>query len=489
MGVFYWFFKKGQSLILPSMVFCFSLNVSEVYGQTEYSLEQAVDSALANNYKIARYQEKLSEKQKLRKAAVGNYFPSVNVSAGYTYLSDDPLINMGLVKESVDQVAGKYGADIARALGLSDEPAHVLEELITSSLGKLPAYDIKIDQNKYPNLNINVLQPIFTGGKITAGKRYAEANEHLASIELDMVKDEIIKEVVERYLSVALLKQVVKTRKEVLAGMKKHERQAKRAIEIGVIPPHQILRAKVAVADAERDLSDDQNKLSLARLALKTSLGMSPGNTIKITDELKFHPCELNLDELVNDARNGNPVFKVIEQKKVQVKQKQALDRSAFWPNIGAFGTYNFFREEYPVIPPRFVLGIQMNLNLFHGFKTYNEVQASGHLAKEVEKVDIYAQKQIELLVNKAYRDVLNYRIRYEKYEPTVNLARKNLEINEKRFGEGLAKSTDVIDARLMYEGAQVERLYTLYQYYKALSSLFIATGQPKRIISVIEGI
>jgi outer membrane protein TolC len=82
---------------------------------------------------------------------------------------------------------------------------------------------------------------------------------------------------------------------------------------------------------------------------------------------------------------------------------------------------------------------------------------------------------------------MVNKKERYLKMEPTVELARKNLEINEKRFHEGLGKSIDVIDARLLYEGAEVERLKSLYDYYIALSNLYLATGNAQKAVDILD--
>ncbi len=130
-----------------------------------------------------------------------------------------------------------------------------------------------------------------------------------------------------------------------------------------------------------------------------------------------------------------------------------------------------------------------MKINLFHGMKDYHNLQASNYLKKEVNQAEIYARKQIDLLINKAYRDVINYQMRYEKFAPTEKLAEKNFQINEKRFKEGLAKSTDVIDARLLYESAQLERMHSLYQYYQALVRLYTATGNAYKVVNIFKGI
>lgn len=453
----------------------------------EFDLRSAVDSALINNQKIKQYQHVVSQKEMLNKAATGNFLPSVDLMGGFTYLSKNPEVNMDQVKGSIDDMFGHYGAGIAEHLELSPEVQQEVYQTIVDAAGKVPAYNISIDQQQYPSLNITALQPIFLGGKIIAGKRFAQAEQDYASQDLIQVTNEIIRETIERYYGVVLLKQVVITRKDVLSGMKKHEKQAQRAIEIGVIPAHELLRAKVAVANAERDLIDDENKLKLAKMALKTSMGLDQKVEIKTTDKFEYKMNSLELNNLENEAHLHQPIFKMIEQKKTMVEQQHALDVSEFLPQIAAWGEYGWFREEYPVIMPPYMIGVQAKINLFNGLKKYNNLKATKFLLKEVDAAQKYASGQVDLWVNKSYREVINKEERYLKMKPTVDLAAKNLQINEKRFQEGLSKSIDVIDAQMLNEAMQVERLKSLYDYYIALADLYLATGNPEKVISLLN--
>lgn len=453
----------------------------------QVSLVSAVDSAMHNNTLIRRYRQAVAEKEQMQKASTGNFFPSVDVMGGYSWISENPEVNMSKMKESVDQMFGFYGAHIAQELGLSNEAQEVIYQRIVDRMSQLPAYNIVIDQQNYPNLNVVATQPLFLGGKIMAGKRFADAELDYSSAELQKVSNEVTRETIERYFGVVLLQQVVTVRRNVVAGMQRHERDARRAIEIGVIPSHELLRAKVAVANAERDMIDDQNKLELARLALKASMGLPDTVEVEVTDSLYFKMVPLEVSGLKNEAVAQQPIFRMINQQKIMVKQKHALVRSEFMPQIAAWGQFNAFGNNYPVTLPPFIVGVQAHFNIFHGMEKYNKLKATRYLSEQVELADQYAHEQINLLVDKSWREVINKRERYLKMEPTVDLARKNLEINEKRFREGLAKSTDVIDARLLFEGAEVERLKSLYDYFIAIANLYMATGNTHKAIEMLD--
>jgi len=471
--------------IFSIIVFCSQALYSQ---QTlSLSLKAAVDSALNNNIKIQQYKQAVLQKEYLSKAASGNFFPSIDVMGGYTYFSKNPEVNMSQVKGSIDDMFGKYGVVIAQELDLSQEDQQVIYDKIVGGLGELPAYNIIVDQQNYPSLNVTALQPIFLGGKIIAGKRFADAEHQYASLDLRQVSNEIIKETIERYFGVVLLKEVIITRKEVVVGMLKHEKQAKKAIEIGVIPSHELLRAQVAVANAERDLWDDENKLELAKMALKTSLGLGQNMVITATDSMKFKITAINLNDLQHQARSKQPIFGMIEQKKIMADQQHALDVSEFLPQVAAWGEYGLFRDEYAVIMPPVMIGIQARINIFHGMNKVNKLKATKFLLQEVSKAEEFAHQQISLWVASSYREVLNSEERYRKMKPTVALAAKNYEINEKRFKEGLTKSIDVIDSRLLYEGIELQRLKSLYDYYIALSELYLATGNPEKVVEMLN--
>ncbi|MEA2104333.1 MAG: TolC family protein [Candidatus Cloacimonadota bacterium] len=449
------------------------------------SLTDAVDSALANNQKIAQQQEVVFQKEYLNKAAFGNYLPSVNLIAGYTYLNKNPEINMEKMKESIDNVAVQYAEQIASDLGTPLTPQEI--DLILAGLGEIPSYNIEIDQQKYKNANLLITQPIFMGGEITAGKRFAKSEFDFAKEELNQTRDQITQQTIERYLSIALLERVLAVRKNVVSGMLKHERDAQKAVDVGLIPPHEIIRAQVAVANAERKLTDTKNKLTLANSALKTLLNLPRYTQFTLSDSLKYYPIDIELTECNKRARSNNSILKLIAQKQIMAEQAFNLERAKFLPKILAVGEYNIIRNNYPMVLPAYSVGLQMEINLFGGLKKYNKLQYARHLRSEVSKAKKYATEEILLLTEKYYNEVSNSQTRYMKLKPTVELAKKNLQINEKRFYEGLGKSIDVIDSRLLYQAAQVEQLLSLFDYYKALSKLYLTIEKSEQILEMFD--
>ncbi|RED43634.1 outer membrane protein TolC [Winogradskyella eximia] len=487
----YIFSKKAVHIINTFILILLCSNF--VFAQErEISISEALEISYKNNENIKRYAERVEQKNYEDKAAKGNFLPSINLIGGYTYLSENMEINTSQVQSSLDDLGGKYGAAFIQAygdqIGLSGVSAESAFGTLVGVLEQFPAYpNVIVDNQQISTAAVTATQPIFTGGKIIAAKRYAKAELESSEIELKQVKDEIANELIDRYLTVVLLKQVIKTRQQVYEGMLTHKAQTERAIELEILPKHVLLRAKVAVADAEKDLNNDKNKLKLAELALRTTMNLSDAVPLKVMDSIGYQNLNFNFNELLETANTNQPMLELIDQKEIMAKQAYALERSKFMPNIAAFGTYNMFREDLPIIPPKFIVGVQAQLNIFNGFKDVNKLKVSKHLKEEVKNAKAYASQQIKLLVESNYMNTLNQQKLYNSQITTVELAKENLRINTRRFEEGLGKSIDVIDASLLYEKSKIEQLVALDGYYKAMANLYSAIGQPEQIIPIIS--
>lgn len=455
----------------------------------ELSLNQAVQIALKQNESIKRYKSKVEEKSSLKSAAFGNYLPTITVAGGYTYLGDDVKINTEQAKSSLDDILANYGVIMAdNILGLTPEEKADLYNKFVGSLGKFPAYDLVLDKQNVPTANIVLIQPLFTGGKITAGSNFAEAEFNEASIELTKTTNEIIQSMVDIYLGIAMLEQVVLTRQDVVSGIKKHKAMAQKLFAEGIISKYHVLRADVAVAEAETSLEDDENNLELAYLALKSTMGVSQDTVFVLTDSLKYYNYDLNRNAAVDSAYTNQPLLQLIDQKKIMVDQKKNLASSKFWPTIFAFGEVGFFRRDFPgVIQPPWMVGIQANWEIFSGFRDYEDLQAATHLENQLLHAKRDAKNKIKLWINKSYTQAINAKTKYEKSETIIKLAQENLRMSERRFEEGFGTSLEVIDANMMLEGERVKRLSSLYNYYKALNELFTAAGEPTKIIEIID--
>lgn len=516
------------------MLTIFSLSFSQ-----NLTLEKAISISLQKNEKILQYNSKVKQKEATKSEFFGNYLPSLTLNASYTYLNDplelsllpikdaifagttigtygDPSstygskIVTGIVKAGIAPTDPKFNQTYAAAVGYLANPTEFEKKYGTAqanqiktilSLGGIssnvnkPLFDVLLPDDKfnkrfkeqlYPTVNLTLIQPIFTGFKVTAGYQAAVDDYNAALADDEKIKNEVITEVTQNYLNVVLIQDVIKTRKNVLAGIIKHRDRAKRMLEEGLITNYNYLRAEVAVAEAEKNLSDDVNKLQLALNALKTSMGLDLNEEIVIQDSLVLdNKFSLDYNKTLNQILENHPVLKMIFYKKEMVNQKIRSEYANYMPTVAFFGKYEIAQNYLSALEPKWAIGLTAQYNLFNGFKDKSKIETSEYLSQELSYLEAETKKKLSLAANKYYLELQNALTKYAKLQPNIELANENLRLANKRFESGMGTSLEVVDAELLLEKNIIDQKVSIYEFYKSLVDLYNLMGNPKSIINI----
>ncbi|MFA5404995.1 MAG: TolC family protein [Ignavibacteria bacterium] len=478
--------KKIFSIIWIILYFIPALGFSQVL-----DLKTAINISLERNDKIKQYEEKIKQKESDDKEATGNFLPTINLSASFNHLNDNMIIDLDPIRQAMIQMQAGNQVEFRNIYAVmngglpltSQQRAQYFGAYSNALNSALPHFieQFKKQDNWYTTLT--GAQPLFLGGKVIAAKKYASLEKQYSEIELQKIKNETTSEVINNYLNVVLVKNVIQTRKDVLDGMNRHRSDAKRLYEEGLIAKHQYLRSEVAVADAERNLFDEENKLQLALIALKNSIGLKGNEIVEINDSLVFRNVKDSVSTFKKYAYDNQPLLKMISIKKDETVQKYKIEKSEFLPKIMLYGKYEIIDSYLSQLEPRWTVGIQGSINLFNGFKNYHRLESTRYLQSEVDFVYADSKSKISLWIDKSYKDMRNYQNRYSKLEANINLADENLRLTSGRFQTGLGTSLDVIDAELSLEKNLIEKQISIYEYYKALNDLYLASGNTSKFL------
>lgn len=475
------------------LILSFLISSSLLAQELKLSLSNAVSIALSNNEKIKQFQEKVAQKEFEELSAYGNFLPSVNIDASYTHLNGNMIIDLNPIRDVIINTQSSNQAEFTNIYNILNgngplstaQKSGVKSQAVNYLDSVIPEFTETFKKQDYRTATIMGLQPLFLGGKLIAAKKYASAEKEAADAEFKKTRNEIVAETINNYTRVLLLKQVIQTRKDVLDGTNRHRTDAKKLFDEGIIANHHLLRAEVAVAEAERNLINDQNNFALALIALKHTLCLEENINLDFSDSLSYKAFSDPINIFTSSAVINQPILKMLAEKKIAAEQNYKIARSAFLPTLAAFAKYEMYPEYLSSLEPRWAVGLQMKLNLFNGFKDYLKLQSAIHLENEVGFLQSDTKRKINLWVNKSYLDVINNKTRYEKLTATIALATENLRQNEKRFHTGLSTSLEVIDARLSFERVEIERYVSLFEYYRALSDLYLASGTPLDVLNI----
>lgn len=481
--------------IVLKKIFAVLILVNSVLHGQSLTIEDAIDYALKHNQRISQYLAKLNQKEYQNFEAIGNFLPQINLNASYTHLNDPIRIDLDPIRQAMIQLQSKNQVEFANIYNLlqgnpqlTNEQRNFLFNQYSNQLNSLiPPFTKELKNQDYKTATLIGIQPIFTGGKLLAAKRFSSLDEKAAEVELKQIKDEVTKEVIKKYLTVVLMNDVIKIRTDVLESIKKHRDRADKMLKQGLISNHNLLRAEVALAEAEKNLFEDRNKLELAYLDLKNEMGMDFNEIIVVSDSLTFQEFNDSLDNLISLAKNDNLILQLTELKRQQAEQKFIAERSSFLPTLAAFGKYELYPEYLSALEPRWAIGLTLNINLFNGFRDYAKLQTTDYLIDEVSAFQKNLENKIFLLVNKNYKDAINSKEKYFRNITKLFLASENLKLNEKRFETGLGTSLEVVDANLAYEKALLESESYLFEYYSNLTELYTTIGNPQNVLKILK--
>ncbi len=459
----------------------------------ELSLKESIRISISNSYTVKKYESRLKMKLAEDKKAWGNFLPVVSLEASYTHLNDDLSIDLNPLKDAIVGLQANSQTEIQNIYNIlnglpamSDAQKFAIRNQIASGLNLLlPPFSMTFKKQDFKTATLAGYQPIFLGGKLLAAKGYASSELKAVEYELLSVKNQLSYKVADAYMQVILLEDVVKTRESVFDGIRKHKEEAWELYKKGIIAYNNYLRAEVALAEAETNLLNDRNNLELALVNLKQLLNIPRDTNIKLVDSFYYKEAELQINELESEALNRQPLLNIIREKKNAARQSYNLARSEFLPKLIAFGKYEMYPEYLSSLEPRWAVGLQLNINLFNGFKSYLDIQKANYLESEVEQAMNESIQQINLWITKSYTEANNAAKRFKKLEADIKLAQENLRQNEKRFLNGMGTSLEVVDARLSLEKAELERSDALYNYYKSLAELYYAAGDFEKFFEV----
>jgi len=460
--------KLLQTLVPISILFL----AAGFASAAELPFPDAMSEMLQSNDELKASKSEVTQKEYEKKAAFGLFFPSVNVTSMYTHLNDDITMDLSPIR---DAIAAASAPGTTSALGLPASSQPVVQAGIEKQLNAAGSWNSMIQKQDFWMNAVSFRQPIWTGGKIIAANKAASARVDEATGKFFYTRNKLVTELVERYFGYRLLLKVVDVRKEVLDGMEQHLSEAVSLEKSGIISQAERLHAEVARSNADREYKKARRDADIAQTGLKDTLAtedpVRPATALFILDKVD------ELDYFKAQARARNPILQQIEANRILAKQSWMKELSRFSPDIFAFGTYDLPSYQKSEYVPNWFVGVGATMTVFEGFSGVNSMKAASAQRDRVDQMERKAFSGIEALVDKCYNEMMKSREQMTSLDSSLSFANEFLRVRQKAFQEGLATSTDLVDAQLNLSQVKIERLKALYEYDVALARLLEVCG------------
>jgi outer membrane protein len=340
------------------------------------------------------------------------------------------------------------------------------------------------------NAGLQIVQSIYQGGKLRAAVQAAKVTKQQALAQYQATLTDTLLSVRLAYYDILLAAEQITVNEASVNLLEKELEDQQHRYDAGTVPHFNVLRARVAVANARPALIKAQNNYRIAKNNLANLLGYNLPREIwdniplKLTDTLDSDPYAINLPDALQQALEKRP--ELVALRKTEELQKLNITDAAsgYQPNLELFAGYNWYNKQYGTPSPGldqyfdgWNAGAQVTWNIFDGMLTHGKVlQAKAQYAKSKTAVD-EQMRIVELEVRTAYSDFLEAQEVLESQRTVQTEAEESLREAKARADAGTGTQLDVLDAENQLTQARSTQVQALHDYDAARARFERAIG------------
>ncbi len=246
----------------------------------------------------------------------------------------------------------------------------------------------------------------------------------------------------------------------------------------GVIEREKLLRAKVALAQAQRLLDAAEEGEAIAIAALNLAIGLNASSSTEVVDTTDVPPFTMSLADCLQSAVACRREFQVARKSVAIAQEGSRAARADFAPKIVAEGDLLRFDQTNSGGHAGLGLGfIKLEWGLFEGGRRVAELHEEGSRIREAMAQTDSIADTIAFEVNQSYRHLIAARKGIELSRPAVEQTLETYRLVVARARQGDATPAELTDAQAAVTRAQQDYFNSIYDYLTIFARLEYAMG------------
>ena len=398
----------------------------------DMTLERCIELALGNNPQInAAFHDILASDTRI-KQVWSNYFPQLSWQTGYTRI---------------------------RQLQLSD------------ALGK------NLTFNYFILGQITFQQMLYDFGVTQNQATIKRLDYEAYKTTLGATINDVIYQTKDAYYNLLLAFESKKVAEDTVNKFEMFYNQAKAFYEIGMNPKVDVTIAEVNLSNAKLQLIQADNAVNLAIARLNNIMGVPFIDQYNVQERLQYQPVDITFNKAVDIAREARPELKLAELKVESANQTLKLVKKSYFPTLSVEGQYQLGGRSW-TNNYGYNFGGYLNFPTVNGMLIKNEIQEARYLYDKELANARNTQNQIYLEIQNAFLTLEEKKNQMPVALLGVKQSKENYELSYGRYRVGEANPTELKDAQINYQQAQLSYYTALYQYNSAKAALEKAVGK-----------
>ena len=463
---------RNQVNIRIALLLAAALLATPVLAQEALTLDDAVGRALsANRDVVAAGYDKEAAKYGVVEAA-GNYAPKASIQEIYMR-SNNPVMAFGTKLNQGEFAFDTFDFPVGQLMQQQPLPDSVAINFPTDSFNEPDVVEDYMTR-------LEVEQPIFAGGKIITGIYQATKMNQAAKLTLDHTKKSIQYKVAEAYYNTLRAQKFVELTQQVIQTVERHVKTAKDYYEAGMALESDYLQALVYLDNAKVAVVEAANNRRLGMAMLNYLMGEPQTREWTLDEPVGFECAAPDVEQLIDSARAGRSDLAAMTRKVDVAVSQQAMAATGFVPTLGLKADYDFHDDNlFGSMAEDWTVYVVAKWDVLTGL---TDIARTGRAVQESKAAKTRLASMREGIALEVRQRYLTLQAEGEKLataNSAVDHAQRNLEIVGNRYGQGLVKVSELLDAQTDDTKAKTNRLNAAYDLILARLALKNAVGDP----------
>lgn len=420
-------------LILASVLTSLNLNVYAAENFPHLSLDTAIEIALKNNIeKQISYQSAAIAESQYQQALSARW-PTLTLQASFQHRDKAPLFSVPANSISV------------AALGGAEVP--------------VPAQNIKLMDQNISSAALQLMYPLYTGGKITSLINQTVIGKEIAQEEYRRTSLQVVRDVKRYYFAAQLTQALNKTAKAILSSLSSTRDFTKSLYEGGseTVNKLDFIKTELAVSYAKSVEIDFASKHQAALAALANTMGASWDSQISIETPLNNTlNQDPQIEALIQQANQFNPQINLLKLAVRASNEKIDEARSGYFPEVALTAEAKHLDSNIDSAlvngstKDSWTIGVGISLPLFNGGMTTNQVSTARLQSSQMRDKQKLVEQGIATLIKKLFIEFDAARQQIAVSTLAAKQAQENVDLTASALQIGTSKPQDMVEASIL---------------------------------------
>ncbi|MCQ2754053.1 MAG: TolC family protein [bacterium] len=290
-------------------------------------------------------------------------------------------------------------------------------------------------------------------------------------ITLTGTVNDVVCEVKDAYYNLQYNIEAKKVAKEMVERYESFYNQAKGYYIAGIAPKVDVTIAEVNLSNSKLMLIQADNAVEIAMARLSNAMGLPYANKYKISDNLRYNPCNITLDEAINIAKESRPEFQLADVRLEASRQNIQLMKKAIFPTITVEGQYQIgggnWTSNYG-----YNFGGYLNFPTINGMLVKNQIKEAKALYSKEQANTTNTKNNIYFEIQQAYFSMIEKKNSIPVAYLGSKQAKENYELSYGRYKVGVGNPVELKEAQVQYQNAMLKYYNSLYEFNSARAYL-----------------